>query len=148
MASGKWEFAMTTDGDTHTVSRCITADKASEFNGDAKSGREFAEKAAKGRCTINSYEIAGETVSHSISCSGRRIDSTTTFHGDSSEGSLVTTSDSKSVSDPGQGKASGRLSLRHRVSHSAGAYGRVSSLRPLSVALDLRYFGRLACSAA
>jgi len=88
---------MTTDGDTHTVSRCITAEKASEFNGDTKSGREFAEKAAKGRCTINSYEIAGDTVSYSISCSGRQMDSTTTFHGDYSEGSLVTTTDGKSV---------------------------------------------------
>ena len=91
MASGKWEFAMTTDGNTHVMSQCITAEKASEFNGDSKSAREAAEKAAKGRCAINSYDIAGDTVTYSMTCGTLKIDSVTKFHGDSSDGSLVST---------------------------------------------------------
>ena len=97
MASGQWEFTMTTDGSTRTMSQCITAEKASEFNGDSKSGRDYAEKSAKGRCAIKSYEIAGDTVSYALSCGTTRIESITTFHGDTSDGSLVTTTAGKSV---------------------------------------------------
>jgi len=97
MASGQWEFAMTTDGSTRTMSQCITAEKASEFNGDSKSGRDHAEKSAKGRCAIKSYEIAGDTVSYSLTCGTTGIESVTTFHGDTSDGSLVTTTDGKSI---------------------------------------------------
>jgi hypothetical protein len=96
MAAGKWEFVMTTDGHAHTMSQCITAEKASQFNGDSKYGREQAEKDAKGRCTINTYEIAGDTVSYSMTCGATQIDSVTTFHGDTSDGSLVSTSAGKS----------------------------------------------------
>ena len=98
MVSGQWEFSMTTEGATRTMRQCITADKAGEFNGDSKSGREYAEKNAKGRCAINSYEIAGDTVSYSLACGSTGIQSVTTFHGDTSDGSLITTTEGKSVS--------------------------------------------------
>jgi len=97
MATGQWEFTMTTDGSTHAMKQCITAEKANEVNGDSKSGREYAEKNAKGRCTIKSYEIAGDTVSYSLTCGSRDIQSVTTFHGDSSEGVLTTTDEGKPV---------------------------------------------------
>ena len=97
MERGQWEFAMTTDGSTRTFKQCITADKANEVNGDTQSARSFAEKHSNGRCTIKSYEVAGDNVAYSMSCGDRQIDSVTTYHGDTSEGSLVTTSDGKSV---------------------------------------------------
>ena len=96
LTPGQWEFALTTDGVTHTMSQCITAEKALQFNGDSKSGREQAEKDAKGRCAINSYEIAGEVVSYSMTCGATHMDSVTTFHGDSSDGTLNATTNGKS----------------------------------------------------
>lgn len=97
MTNGQWEFAMTTDAATRTTSQCISAEKAKEFNGDSRSGREQAEKEAKGRCTVTSFEIAGDVVSYSLACGDREMKSVTTFHGDSSEGSLVTTVGGKST---------------------------------------------------
>lgn len=97
MASGQWEFTMTTDGSTRTMSQCMTPDKTSEVNGDSKAGRERAEKNAKGRCTIKSYDIAGDTVSYSLTCGSAEIESVTTFHGNTSDGSLLTTTDGKTT---------------------------------------------------
>jgi len=97
MERGKWEFSMTTDGSTRTLTQCVTADKASEVNGDTTSARANAEKHSNGQCTIKSFEVAGDKVSYSLACGARQIDSVTTFHGDSSEGTLVTTSDGNSV---------------------------------------------------
>jgi hypothetical protein len=56
------------------------------MNGDTKTARAFAEKKAKGRCTIKSYDIQGDTVKYALVCGDRTIDSSTTFHGDTSEG--------------------------------------------------------------
>jgi len=73
IAGGKWEAAMTTDGETRTVSFCVSAAEAAAINGDSKSGREFAEKKAGGRCAISAYEIKGDTVSYSLACGDRTI---------------------------------------------------------------------------
>ena len=97
MERGQWEFAMTTDGSTRTFKQCITADKANEVNGDTQSARSSAEKHSNGRCAIKAYEVAGDKVSYSLTCGDRQIDSVTTYHGDTSEGSMVTTSDGQSV---------------------------------------------------
>jgi hypothetical protein len=91
MAAGQWEFMLTGNGESRTTNQCITADKANEMNGDTKTARAIAEKNAKGRCTIKSYDIQGDTVKYSLVCGDRTIDSRTTFHGDTSEGTLKTT---------------------------------------------------------
>ncbi len=91
MAAGKWEFTMTGNGESRTFSQCMTQDQANEMNGDAKAARAYAEKRAKGKCTIKSYDIQGDTVKYSLACGDRTIDSTSTFHGDTSEGTLRTT---------------------------------------------------------
>ncbi|MEO8078311.1 MAG: DUF3617 family protein [Acidobacteriota bacterium] len=91
MAAGQWEFTMSRSGEATSVKQCITPDKANEMNGDTKTARAFAEKSAKGRCTIKSYAIQGDTVKYSLACGDRTIDSVTTFHGDTSEGTLTTT---------------------------------------------------------
>lgn len=97
IVGGKWESAMTTDGDTRTVTYCISAEEAASINGDSKSGRAFAEKKSGGRCTINSYEIKGDTVSYSLTCGNRTIVDTTAFHGETSEGTKTTSSEGKAV---------------------------------------------------
>ena len=82
---------LTGNGESRTINQCITADKANEMNGDTRTARAFAEKNAKGRCTITSYDIQGDAVKYSLVCGDRTIDSSTTFHGDTSEGTLKTT---------------------------------------------------------
>ncbi|HEX4966398.1 MAG TPA: DUF3617 family protein [Thermoanaerobaculia bacterium] len=91
LAAGKWEFTITTDGVSHTNNHCVTPAEANEVNGDAKTARDYAEKKAKGRCTIKSYDIQGNTVTSTLICDDRTIDSTITFHGDSSDSVLKTT---------------------------------------------------------
>ena len=94
MSSGQWESAMTTDGATRNVKFCIDAAEAASNNGDSKTGRDFAEKKAKkagGRCTVESYDIKGDTVSYSMLCGDRTIKSNQAFRGDTSEGVLTTT---------------------------------------------------------
>ncbi len=91
MAAGQWEFTLTGNGESRTMKQCMTPDQANEMNGDTKTARGFAEKRAKGRCTIKSYDIQGNTVKYSLVCGDRTIDSSTTFTGDTSEGTLTTT---------------------------------------------------------
>jgi hypothetical protein len=97
MQPGKWEFTMTGNGELRTFSQCMTQDQANEANGDTKTARAYAEKKAKGRCTIKSYDIQSDTVKYSLACGDRTIDSTTTYHGgNTSEGVLkATTADGK-----------------------------------------------------
>lgn len=89
MASGKWEAVMTTDGDTRTVTFCISAAEAASINGGSLTGRDFAEQKAKksgSPCVIKAYDIKADTVSYILSCGPRTITDSTSFHGDTSEG--------------------------------------------------------------
>jgi hypothetical protein len=88
---GQWEFTLTTDGASHTSAHCVTPAEAGQVNGDVAAARAAAEKKAAGHCTVKSYGIRGETVSYSLACGNRTIDSVTTFHGETSEGTLTTT---------------------------------------------------------
>jgi len=97
MAGGQWEATMTTDGSTRTVKYCVSAAEADSLNGDSKTGRDFAEKKANGRCAIKSFDMKGDKVSSSMLCGARSIEGTTTYHGDTSEGDLTTTSEGKAV---------------------------------------------------
>jgi len=110
VTAGKWEFTMTGDGEPRTFSQCMTQDKANEVNGDTKTARAYAEKHAKGPCTIKSYDIQGDTVKYSLACGDRTIESTTTYHGgNSSEGTLKTTT------------ADGKVNTRTVKAHRLGA---------------------------
>jgi hypothetical protein len=97
LTSGQYDFAMTTEGATRKFSQCITPAKAAEVNGDTASGRALAEKAANGRCKVDAYEAADDKVSYTLTCGDHVIRSVTTFHGDSSEGSVVTTAEGKTT---------------------------------------------------
>jgi hypothetical protein len=86
-----------TDGSTRTMTQCVTADKASEVNGDTQSARSNAEKHSMGSARSNrSRSPVTRSRIHWPAAPGQ-IDSVTTFPGDSSEGTLVTTSDGNSV---------------------------------------------------
>jgi len=100
IASGKWEFAMTTDGATRTVTGCLSADEAASINGDSKSARDFAEKKGEklgSPCKIKSYELKGDTGSYDLACGDRTITDKTVYHGETSEGVKTVTSDGKTI---------------------------------------------------
>lgn len=95
---GEYEWTMkTNDEPVRTIKTCMTPEMAKMFNGDSRSGREAADKADRGRCAIQAYEIAGNKVTYRITCGDRLMESTTTFHGDSSEGDLTTTRTAEGV---------------------------------------------------
>lgn len=90
---GEWEFTTTHDArknEPNTFKHCVSEEDAASANGDTKSARAHAEKAAGTRCKVIDYKISGDTVSYSIQCGDVSIRSTTTFHGDTSEGEMVT----------------------------------------------------------
>ncbi len=97
MAAGQWQFTMTTDGSSRGVTHCVTPAEAGGVNGDSNAGRAYAEKAASGHCAVKSYAAAGETVTYSLSCGDRTIESRSTYHGDHFDGTLTTTTAGKAV---------------------------------------------------
>lgn len=97
VSSGEWEFVMTTEGQSHSAKHCVSADEARGFNGDAASGRKYAEEKGKGRCSIKAYDVSGNTVTYSMTCGDRQIDSVTEYAEVSSKGSLTTTHAGQSV---------------------------------------------------
>ncbi len=88
---------MTTDGVAHASTICMSAEDAEQVNGDSKSGRAAAEKKAAGRCTVAAFAAAGSSVEYTLVCGSRTIHSTTVFHKDTSEGTLTTTADGKTI---------------------------------------------------
>jgi hypothetical protein len=91
MTPGNWTFEMkTTDQDSRTFTRCVTADEAGSVNGDTASARAYAEKSAAGRCTLKDFTVDGDTVSYSLACSDTTISSKAAYHGDHFEGVLIT----------------------------------------------------------
>ena len=83
---GQYESTVTTDGKTQTSTQCVTPDEAKAVNADAKAGREYAEKAAKGVCSVTNYEVKGDTVSLTMACGEGGRTSISTYHGDTFDG--------------------------------------------------------------
>lgn len=98
MATGQWEFAMTTAGATHAAKHCVTADEAGSVNGSLESARAHAEQnAVRGHCALKAFGLQGDTVTYSLACGPRTIDSTSTYHGESFDGTMTTTNEGKAV---------------------------------------------------
>jgi len=93
--TGNWEFKMTTNGQTRTATSCVTPEEAAAANGNTKSARAAAEKAAKGRCTFPTYDVTGDTVTYTMNCGGTVMESKATYHGDTMTGVLKTTRQGK-----------------------------------------------------
>lgn len=90
---GQWEFTTTHDArkdEPTTFKHCVSEEEAGSANGDTQSARAHAEKAAGARCKVVDYKVGGDVVSYSIQCGDVSIRSTTTFHGDTSEGEMIT----------------------------------------------------------
>lgn len=90
---GQWEYTTTHDArknEPRTFKHCVSEEDAGSANGDTKSARAHAEKAAGAGCKVIDYKVAGDTVSYSIQCAEVSIRSTMTFHGDTSEGEMIT----------------------------------------------------------
>jgi hypothetical protein len=88
---GQYEFAVTTDGKTQASTHCVTPDDAKAVNADAKAGREYAEKATKGACSVTTYEVKGDTVSLTMACGDGGRTSIVTYHGDTFDGDTTYT---------------------------------------------------------
>ena len=84
--TGNWERSVTIKGHTSTLTRCVAKEEANAVNADTKSGRAYAEKEAKGTCTIQAYDVTGNTITTRMDCEGTLIEMTFTYHGDTYEG--------------------------------------------------------------
>jgi hypothetical protein len=91
LTAGQYEFTATTNGKTRTSTQCFTANDAKAVNADAKAGRNYAETAAKGACTITAYDVKGGTVSYTMACGESETTTSATYHGDSFESDTTTT---------------------------------------------------------
>ena len=108
MKVGQWEFTTTTTGQApRTFKKCMNVLDASSVNGDEKSGRAAAEKAAGAHCALKEYKVVGDTVSYALACDTATIASSTTYHGDSFEGTMTTKRDGKETSTHVKGRRLG-----------------------------------------
>lgn len=89
------------DGKTRTGTNCVTSEQAAGVNGDAKVGRAYMEKEAKGACKVTVYDIVGDTVSTAMACGGgTTMVGQVTFHGnDTSESHTTMKRGGKTVLD-------------------------------------------------
>jgi hypothetical protein len=83
---GQYEFTVKTDGKVSISTYCVTPEDAKAVNADAKAGREYAEKAAKGTCSVTTYEVKGERVSYALACGESVRTSSVTYRGDTFDG--------------------------------------------------------------
>ena len=88
---GLYEFTVTTEGKANVSTHCVTPEDARAVNADEKTGREYAEKAAKGTCSVTTYEAKGDTILLTLSCGGGERSSKVTYHGESFEGQNTNT---------------------------------------------------------
>jgi hypothetical protein len=89
LESGKWQSIVAADGQSQTLTYCITQEEAASINGDSKTGREFAQKRAQKAsepCAIKSYEINDDVVSYTMTCGNRTIVDKTIYRGETSDG--------------------------------------------------------------
>ncbi|MDQ6891739.1 MAG: DUF3617 domain-containing protein [Acidobacteriota bacterium] len=86
---GQWELTTTTQGETRTVKRCITAQEAETVNGDTKSSRASAERQSPS-CKYTDYKVDGNLVSGAMTCGKLASRWATTYHGDTMEGDKFT----------------------------------------------------------
>jgi len=72
--------------DTHVADRCYSAAEVKNFNSDARTLEDWQEKqAAKSRCSLKDFKVAGNTISFTLICADHTTATTGTYHGDSFE---------------------------------------------------------------
>lgn len=88
MRPGQWVGTTIAGGKTYPSSSCISQGDADAMNGDAKSVQGYLEKIIPPQiCKITGVKVDGSKVIYSAACGGQpaRV-ITTSYHGDSSEG--------------------------------------------------------------
>ena len=108
MSTGEWEFTVTMDGESHSSKRCVTAEEANGLNGDATSVRNYAEEKSSGRCSIKSYDVAAKTISYSMICGDRQVDSVTEYAKGSTKATVTTTHGGHSITSKVAGRRLGK----------------------------------------
>ena len=89
MRAGQWDGTTLAGGRTFQTSNCISQGDADAMNGDAKAVQEFLEKSIPPSiCQITDLKAQGSVVVYTASCGDHAPKVlTTTYHGDSFEGS-------------------------------------------------------------
>ena len=86
MKSGKWEMTNSGRGQSRVSTACVTPQSANDVNGTPAEMRAFVEKtSAAANCTIQYFNVKGDTISYGMTCSGVPVESTTIYHGDAYE---------------------------------------------------------------
>ena len=93
LLTGEWEFTNKSGRDAYTFKKCLKATDAAQVNGDAAAARTAMEQDTAGRCTVESFAIAEDTVDYVLVCGAQKIKSTTAYHGDRSEATITVTND-------------------------------------------------------
>lgn len=88
---GQYEFISTSNFETQAYTQCVTPEDVVSVNSDAAAGREHAEKASRGACTVKAWNVRGDMVSFTIACGETVSSSSAIYHGDSFEGDMTTT---------------------------------------------------------
>jgi hypothetical protein len=88
MRAGQWVGTTIVGGRTFPTSSCISKSDADAMNGDAKSVQAYLEKIIPPAiCKVTNVKVAGSQVIYTASCGGGAPKVvTTSYHGDSSEG--------------------------------------------------------------
>jgi hypothetical protein len=92
MRAGQWVGTTKVSGRTFPTSSCMSQIDVDAMNGDAKAVRAYLEKIIPPEiCKISDVKVAGSQVVYTASCGGQPSKVvTTSYHGDSSEGTDTT----------------------------------------------------------
>lgn len=107
LLTGEWEFTNSSGRDSYTFKKCLKASDAAQVNGAAATARAAMEQDAAGRCTVESFAVAEDTVDYVLVCGAQRIKSTTTYHGDRSEATITVSNDSGETTSTVKGQRTG-----------------------------------------
>ena len=89
LLTGEWEFTNKSGRDAYTFKKCLKASDAAQVNGDVANAKAAMEQDAAGRCTVESFAIAEDTVDYLLVCGSQRIKSTTAYRGDRSDATIT-----------------------------------------------------------
>ena len=97
LVAGQYEMTTTIDGKTTTAKYCASPEIAKGTNGDAKSVQAYLESSVKSSsCSIQSFDLTGDTVSYSLTCAGHTTVFRATYHGDHFESDMTSSANGQS----------------------------------------------------
>ncbi len=88
IVAGEYEVTSTRDGKTTTSSYCTTPEIAKGTNGNAQEVRSYLENSVK-TCQISAFDLAGDTINYTMTCSGMKTTIHVVYYGDHFEGDMT-----------------------------------------------------------